>query len=121
MTNAVLVKMMRNRHPRKWISKDMYVLEGIRRFGNDPLNWKFICPICSHVASVQDFLNVGAPEGMIGIACIGAVKRPQQVFNPTNGTGRGPCNYTGRGKFDFNPLEVQDLGHFQDFAPREIS
>ena len=110
---------MRNHRFRKLISLNAYYLEGVRLFGNNPLDWRYICPVCGHIASAQDFINVGATTDRIGIACIGAIKNPKQAFNPAHGTGKGPCNYSGRGKFDFNPLHVQDLGHYQDFAPRE--
>lgn len=29
--------------------------EGVRRFGEDILKWKFKCPMCGHVAAVEEF------------------------------------------------------------------
>ena len=34
--------------------------EGEKGFGSDYMNWKFRCPICGHVASIQDFKDAGA-------------------------------------------------------------
>lgn len=36
--------------------------EGKRRFGDDLKAWKYVCPMCGHVASVQDFINAGISE-----------------------------------------------------------
>lgn len=33
--------------------------EGARRFGPDVTQWRFICPVCHHEASVQDWLDAG--------------------------------------------------------------
>lgn len=39
---------------------DDWRAEGKRRFGCDAHKWLFRCPMCGHVASVQDFLDAGA-------------------------------------------------------------
>ena len=81
--------------------------EGKRRFGVDPLAWKFICPSCGHVASVADWKNAGAPEGAVAFSCIGryTLNNKHAANNSFRKKG-GPCNYTGGGLFRLNPIEV---------------
>jgi hypothetical protein len=78
--------------------------EARRRFGEDPRNWKFICPSCKHVASALDWKNLGAPEGEIAFSCIG-----RRLANAKHmGDPPGPCNYAGGGLFRLNPVTVVD-------------
>lgn len=44
----------------KYNSVDEWKAEATRRFGPDMLKWRFRCPMCGHVASVQDFKDAGA-------------------------------------------------------------
>lgn len=39
----------------KYNSVEEWKAEATRRFGPDMLKWRFRCPMCGHVASVQDF------------------------------------------------------------------
>lgn len=78
-----------------------------------PMNWKFRCPSCGHVASVQDWKNAGAPENAAAFSCVGRwLQERKEAF-----TKNGPCNYAGGGLFRLNPvkLEGMDVGPF-DFA-----
>lgn len=95
--------------------------EGERRFGKDYSRWKFKCPSCWHVASVQNWKDAGAPEGGVAFSCIGRY---------TGATGRnafkqagGPCNYTGGGIFKINPITVIEPNGYEhrifEFAPSE--
>lgn len=77
--------------------------EAIRRFGTDPMKWKFVCPVCGHVASVQDWEDVKAFESA-GFSCVGRyLPKARQAFEEK---GPGPCNYAGGGLFRLNPTEV---------------
>ncbi len=84
--------------------------EGTRRFGADPLKWRFVCPACGHVQSVEDFRpfkDQGADADSARFNCIGRY----QGANPNAGlagTGKapGPCNYTSGGLFDLRPVVV---------------
>lgn len=51
------------------------------KFG-DARNWRFVCPICGHTQSVQDFIDAGADANSVYFNCIGRYK---------SGVG---CNYT---------------------------
>jgi len=77
--------------------------EAIRRFGQDPMRWKFVCPSCGYVASVQDWKDAGATEGHVAFSCIGRnLGSEKEIFDKTG----GPCNYAGGGLFGLNPVEV---------------
>jgi hypothetical protein len=77
--------------------------EAIKRFGPDPLNWKFKCPSCGHVASVQDYREARAPQGAVAFSCIGRYKGSTKELGDKSG---GPCNYTGGGLLNLNPVSV---------------
>ena len=78
--------------------------EAVRRFGTDFLDWKFVCPICDHVASVREYQNAGAPEGAVGYSCIGRYVGEAGF----KAKGAGPCDYAGGGLFQLNKITVVD-------------
>lgn len=88
--------------------------EGRRRFGKDKMRWKFVCPSCGHIATVQDWKDAGASRGQFAFSCIG------RSLGTTKEMGErpGPCNYAGGGLFAINPVEV-DGGHYFAFAEPE--
>ena len=77
--------------------------EGQSKFGEDSKQWKFICPSCKHVASVQDYIDAGAVDGEIGFSCIGRNLGIKKSIGDKTG---GPCNYAGGGLFQLNPVKV---------------
>jgi hypothetical protein len=88
--------------------------EGVRRFGPDMKTWRFVCPSCGHVATVQDWLDAGASEGEVAFSCVGRhLPNPTEMF-----VKPGPCNYAGGGLFAINPLQVGE-GRYFDFAPAD--
>ena len=95
-----------------------WIAEAERRFGKDPMQWRFVCPCCGHEASVGDWKKAGASEGQVAFSCIGRNIGGKDAFTD----GKGPCNYAGGGLFGLNPVEVvQDDGsviHAFDFAER---
>jgi hypothetical protein len=95
------------------MTRDEWLAEAERRFGPDPMNWRFVCPVCKHVASVADWRDAGAPEGAVAYSCVGRwLAESSDAF--TEGSP-GPCNYAGGGLFRLNPIEVDGRGVF-DFA-----
>ena len=80
-------------------------------FGDDPKQWRFVCPSCGHVQSIADFEALGMEgrqiQNYIGFSCIGRW-RPKSVHLGEPDQGEG-CNYAGGGLFRLNPVEV-DLG-----------
>lgn len=89
--------------------------DGERRFGKNQLNWKFKCPACGHVASVQDYKDANAPTGTIGFSCIGRYLEGTPPREALGVKGKGPCNYAGGGLIGLNPVEV-DGEHYFKFA-----
>lgn len=77
--------------------------EAIRRFGADNRKWKFVCPSCGHVISVEDYMKAGAPEAAVAYSCIGRyLEKRSEAFH----MGQGPCNYAGGGLFRINPVTI---------------
>lgn len=69
------------------------------------MGWRFVCPICGHVAKTADWKAAGAGEGSVAFACVGRwLDSARDAFG---GTGPGPCNYTGGGLFALNPITVE--------------
>jgi hypothetical protein len=82
-------------------------------FGPDPMGWRFTCPACGHVASVQDWKDAGAPVTSAAFSCVGrwAGTNPDVArgdIGPDGIKGKGPCNYAGGGLFKLNPVAVID-------------
>lgn len=69
--------------------------EGVRRFGDDPRNWKFRCPACGHVSSVADFMELGKTAELAYQECIG---RLTGKGSPKSGDSSG-CNWAAYGLF----------------------
>lgn len=90
---------------------DAWRAEASRRFGDDPLQWRFVCPSCGHVAKVQDWKDVGAPSGAIAFSCIGRYQKGgKDAFSKK---GEGPCNYTTGGLINISPIKVKDGANTQ--------
>lgn len=82
-------------------------------FGEDVMRWKFVCPVCRHVASVQDWKDAAAPEQAAAFSCVGRWigANPEIAkgdVGPNGIEGKGPCNYAGGGLFQLNPVSVID-------------
>ena len=82
-------------------------------FGADFMKWKFVCPVCEHVATVQQWKDAGAPVQSAAFSCIGrwaGVNKETDKGNvgPNGIQGKGPCNYAGGGLFRLNPITVVD-------------
>lgn len=99
------------------MTHEEWTAEATRRFGPDPMGWRFVCPVCGHVASVRDWKDAGAPESAVAFSCVGRwsggkgsmmQKIPEQ-----------PCDYAGGGLFRLNPVIVtrgEETHHVFAFA-----
>jgi hypothetical protein len=85
-------------------TEDEWRAEGEALFGPDILNWRFVCPVCKCVAAGIDWKAAGARPNDIGFSCVG--RWLPDARNAFEGSGKGPCNYTGGGLFRLNPVEV---------------
>lgn len=95
-----------------------WLAEAERRYGADPMGWRFVCPACKHVASTKDYKDAGAPSSAVAFSCVGrwaGIKRDALGLNPGKikagelpaAEGAGPCNYAGGGLFRLNPVAVE--------------
>lgn len=97
--------------------------EATKRFGSNSMGWRFTCPICGVITSVQEWKDAGAPEGAVASSCIGRYTTAnRKAFGTTPDKIEGPCNYTGGGLFRLNPVTVVRDGSgieesVFDFAP----
>lgn len=96
------------------MTKSEWEAEGRRRFGDDVMGWRFVCPSCGHVASVQDWKDAGAAQGEVAFSCVGRHLPDAGHL----GTARPPCNYAGGGLFRLNPVTIieDDGGEHRVFA-----
>lgn len=96
---------------------DEWRAEAERRFGLDPMAWRFVCPACGHVATIREWKLAGATSGEVAFSCVG---RHLEAARDAFAKGDGPCNYAGGGLFKLNPVTVVDEGREHDvfaFAP----
>ena len=98
MTNAAPIVMTHE----EWIN------EAKTRFGKAPRGWKFVCPVCGYVQSINTFLELtdlskDAILNVIAFSCVGRwVDEPASGFD----TSSSPCDYAGGGLFRLNPVTV---------------
>lgn len=79
------------------ISHAEWLAEAERLFGPNPLKWRFVCPSCGHVASVEDWKSAGASEGEVAFSCVGRHSTEEhKAAKAVFGRQGGPCNYAGR-------------------------
>jgi hypothetical protein len=81
--------------------------EGIALFGDDRLEWRFVCPSCGHAAAVKDWKAAGAPVEAAGFSCVGrwsldVGKADEKTFHNAG----GPCAYAGGGLIGMNPVAL---------------
>ncbi len=92
---------------RKKYTKDEWLAEGKRLFGEDILAWRFRCPNCGNVASIQDFKDAGAKQADDAAKnCIGRF------------VGGKGCDWAAYGLFDICKVHVDGIPVFE-FAPLE--
>lgn len=106
------------------VTHQEWLTEAKAKFGDDAMRWRFVCPSCGHVATLQDWKDVGAPEGTWAFSCIGRYSgEALSAANAAFKRAGGPCNYTGGGLFQLNPVEVtfEDGGARPTFEFSEAS
>ena len=70
------------------------------RFGENPDNWKFVCPSCGHVQSVADFKAINKDPNLAYSCCIG------RYTDHNDKAGKHGCNYAVNGLFHLNKTTV---------------
>jgi hypothetical protein len=105
------------------LSLEAWQAQARERFGDDPMKWRFVCPSCGHVASVEDWKNAGASAGAVAFSCIGRyVGDPKAAADAAFRNEGGPCNYTSGGLLCINKVFVEVDGVETpafEVAPRE--
>lgn len=113
MNQNLKTKQDTNLDIKKGITSEQWEAEGEKLFGKDKMKWRFICPSCGHVASVQDWKDAGAGPGEIAFSCVGRhLKDSANAFSKETKKG-GPCNYAGGGLFRINTKHVEDDYYFE--------
>lgn len=78
--------------------------EAKAKFGDDPLDWRFVCPVCKYEAANREWVEASASESA-AFSCVGRYRKSaRRAFG---GTGPGPCDYAGGGLFVLNPVRVR--------------
>lgn len=89
---------------------EQWLAEGERLFGSlrdNMLRWRFKCPRCGNVATVQEFKDAGAKEPDHAVKnCIGRFRRDKG------------CDWAAYGLFDICTVHVDGMPVFE-FAPYE--
>lgn len=80
--------------------------EGRRRFGDDPLDWRFVCVNCGEEQTPRDFIEAGMTDledwgRRVHFSCIGRWVK-----------GRG-CDWTLGGLLRMHTLEVNGTPSFE--------
>lgn len=79
-------------------------------FGDDEMQWRFVCPVCKTMQSVADYKAAGAPPSAVGYSCVGRwMESPRRMLKPDGRETRtsGPCDYTSGGLFRFTVNTVR--------------
>ena len=77
--------------------------EAEQRFGPNPEDWRFVCPVCSNEASGLEFKKAGARPDAMRCECIGRHTKGRSGLGDTGG---GPCDYAGYGFIRLSPVRV---------------
>lgn len=96
----ITIKLSQNRSMKckkeKVFTQKEWMEEGKKRFGEDIMKWKFKCPMCGHVASIQEFKDAGAEDPNCAYTeCLG---RYTGKGSPQKGDSSG-CNWAAYGLF----------------------
>ncbi|MEI2742745.1 MAG: VVA0879 family protein [Candidatus Competibacter sp.] len=98
------------------LSHDAWLAEGRRLFGEDFLDWRFVCPSCGHVAAVRDWKTAGASIDAVAFSCVGRwLDDHRATAKAAFKNAGGPCDYTGGGLIKLNPVAVDLQGKIQHF------
>ena len=99
MTQTTIIKMTKE----EWLAK------GKELFGEDMFQWRFVCPGCGNIQSVNDFKQYkekGASPNSASNECIGRYSDGNSWLN--TGGKKQPCDYAGYGLLNICPVKVID-------------
>ncbi len=79
-------------------TRQEWLEEGKQKYGKDFKRWKFKCPACKHISSVQEFIDAGADGSSAYQECIGRVNGKGEDGMKGKDKGYG-CNWAAYGLF----------------------
>jgi hypothetical protein len=92
----------------KTLTKPEWEKEGAALFGPDPLQWRFICPVCKNIQCPEDFRQhkgQGAGPDSAYCECIGRyLPGSRSAMRDREGQ---PCDYALYGLFQLYETEVE--------------
>lgn len=90
-----------------------WLAEAKRRFGDDPKEWKFQCPVCDHIQTLVDFEKLGRDPQLAYQECIGR-HLPNRASNlagtPSKDGKKSPCDFAAYGLFQFGWKVINESG-----------
>jgi hypothetical protein len=100
--------------PRK-ITQEEWLAEGRKLFGDDPKDWRFVCPNCGNIQTIGDFMELRKHGIEIKDAqvayfnCIGRydTRIPAKKIGHI-GEGKSPCDYSLGGLIHLHKTVVID-------------
>lgn len=101
------------------MTKLEWVKRGIELFGIDVRKWKFVCPSCGNIQTIEDFRKYkeqGATAEDVRFNCIGRFTGSQNKAFGQKGVTKSPCDYSSGGVFDINPLVVVNEDTGKEFS-----
>ncbi|WP_193200837.1 VVA0879 family protein [Nostoc sp. MG11] len=111
------------------MTRNEWLAQGQKLFGKDKMQWKFKCPCCGHIATVQDYKKAGAPSSAVGFSCLEKFRSAEAAALTFRCVGRWlevrkeafdnkdkrkiPCNYAGGGLINLNPVDIDGCKVFE--------
>lgn len=83
------------RQTKHYESVDQWRARGKELFGEDFTKWRFRCPVCGHVQTFQDFVDLGlTKEDACGVFYFSCIGRWMEDTKGTLKNKKSPCDYT---------------------------
>ena len=82
--------------------------KGKSLFGEDVKKWKFKCPICGNIQTMEDFIKLGVKNSQdyVFFSCIGRWAKDGKCSTLFDEKIKQPCDYTNVGLFNLSKLTV---------------
>jgi len=91
------------------MTKEEWFEKGKTLFGENMMDWKFVCPGCGNIQSPEEFRQYkeqGATPNSATCECIGRYASGHSWLN--TGGKKQPCDYAGYGFLNICPVKVTD-------------
>lgn len=83
------------------MTKAEWIAKGIKLFGVNRMKWKFVCPACKRITTVQEWLTADAPDACVAFSCA------------SRWDYKTHCDYAGGGLFKLNTVVVGATSYFE--------